>query len=238
MNKKYLPFLLPIRSIIFVLVFIAGSHMVRKEVDEISNWWTIVATIINILIIVMLILVAKKCGMTYGKLINYKKGATKISQVILVVIITFVGAMIGMSLAGYLCYGVIPYMAPMMVAPVPIPLAIINFLLLPVTTALAEDGLYLGIGVNYLKNKWISILVPAFFYALQHCFIPTIFDTKFIIYRFISFLPLTVIYCYYYYKHRNPVSIMIGHAAVDLMTVMSVLATSMIPGLYEQMLIQ
>ena len=153
----------------------------------------------------------------------------------IVVIITFVVGVTGMYLAGFICYGVIPYMAPMMVEPVPKMVAIIIVILLPISAAIAEDGLYLGIGVNYINNKWAAILVPAFFYALQHCFIPTLFDARYIIYRFISFLPLTVVYSWYYQKKRNPIPIMIGHAAIDALTAMTILATSIIPGFYEQM---
>ena len=107
--------------------------------------------------------------------------------------------------------------------------------LLPVSTAFAEDGLYLGCGVNEIENKCAGILIPAFFYALQHCFIPTLLDGKYILYRFLSFLPLTIILCWYYQKKRNPVPIMVGHALIDMMTVSWVLATSMVPGFYETM---
>ena len=123
----------------------------------------------------------------------------------------------------------------MMIAPIPAVLAIMNFILLPATVSFAEDGLYLGCGVNQIKNKYAAIFVPAFFFALQHCFIPTLLDAKYIIYRFLSFLPLTVILCWHYRKHRNPVPIMIGHALIDLMTVSWVLATSIDPGFYEMM---
>ena len=55
------------------------------------------------------------------------------------------------------------------------------------------------------------------------------------IYRFISFLPLTVILCWYYHKKRDPLPIMIGHAVIDAATVMQIAATSFIPGFYDQM---
>lgn len=143
--------------------------------------------------------------------------------------------MIGMYLAGYICYGVIPYAAPMMIAPIPVWLAIINIIVLPISTAFAEDGLYLGCGVNQIKNKYMSIIIPALFFALQHSFIPTLFDVKYIIYRFLSFLPLTIILCWYYHKKRNPLPIMVGHTIIDLLTVIQIFVTSLIPGLYEIM---
>lgn len=72
----------------------------------------------------------------------------------------------GMFLSGFICYGVIPYAPPMLIEPIALPLAIMNLVLLPVTTALAEEGLYLGCGVNQIKNKYGAILIPAFFFAL------------------------------------------------------------------------
>ena len=111
----------------------------------------------------------------------------------------------------------------------------LNIIILPVSTALAEDGLYLGGGVSRIENKYLSVIVPAFFYALQHCFIPVIFDARYMLYRFISFLPLTVIFCIFYQKKKDPLPVMIAHAILDLATVMSILSTSVIPGVYDQM---
>ena len=155
-----------------------------------------------------------------------------VKQVIIVSLIVLVFASIGMNLAGLICYGVIPYAAPMMAEPIPVALAIINFIVLPLTVSFAEDGLYLGCGVNSFKNKYLAVLVPAFFYALRHSFIPVLFDVKFIIYRFICFLPLTIILCFYYYKKRNPVPVMIGHALVEMASVILVLVTSISPEIY------
>ena len=234
MKNKNLPLLLPFRCIIFVLVFIIGSLITNKSLNEISNIWSVVASVVNIVTIILLVMVSKKnCG--YAKLINYEKGKTKPKQVVLMILLILLVGMGGMYLAGFLCYGVIPYAAPMMIAPIPLWLAILNVAVLPITTAFAEDGLYLGCGVNQIKNKYAAIFVPAFFFALQHSFIPTLFDVRYITYRFLSFLPLTIILCWHYYKHRNPLPIMIGHAVIDVATVAQILATSAIPGFYEMM---
>lgn len=233
--KKALPLLLPVRSVVFALIFIVGSRLVGKDVSEISRWWTPAATIVNILTVMLIVFAAKKNGQTYRELINYEKGKTTKKQVVLVTLMILLVGMGVMYLAGYICYGVIPYGAPMMIAPIPKALALINLVLLPVTTALAEDGMYLGCGVNSIENKLAAILIPAFFFALQHCYIPTLFDSKYMLYRFISFLPLTIILCAYYHKKRNPLPIMIGHAVIDLATAGQIIATSFIPGFYEKM---
>lgn len=235
MDRKTLPYLMPVRSIIFPLIFIVGAGLVNKSIDEISSWWSIADTIVNLLTIAMLIFAARSTGQTFAELIGYKKGQTKVRQVVIVSVVILVLGMGGMFLAGFLCYGVIPYAAPMIIAPIPVVLAAVNIPLLPITTVFAEDGLYLGCGVNNIKNKYAAVLVPAFFYALQHSFIPTLFDVRYILYRFLSFLPLTVILCAYYYKKRDPVPIMIGHAIIDVATAAQIMATSAIPGFYDMM---
>ncbi len=226
---------MPVRSIIFPLIFLVGAGLVNKRIDEISSWWSVTDTIVNLLTIAMLIFAARSTGQTFAELIGYKKGQTKVHQVVIVSVVILVLGMGGLFLAGFLCYGVIPYAAPMIIAPIPVVLAAVNIPLLPITTAFAEDGLYLGCGVNNIKNKYAAVLVPAFFYALQHSFIPTLFDVRYILYRFLSFLPLTVILCAYYYKKRDPVPIMIGHAIIDVATAAQIMATSAIPGFYDMM---
>ena len=232
---KRMHYLLPIRCIVFLLTFVIGATVVDKRIEEIGNWWSVVASIVNVLTIAVLMFTAKKQNGSYLELINYQKGKTTWKQIVGMSVIIVVVGMVGMYLAGYLCYGVIPYAAPMMIAPIPLWLAAINVIVLPITTAFAEEGLYLGCGVNQIKNKYMAIAAPAFFFALQHSFIPTLFDLKYIVYRFLSFLPLTIILCWDYSKKRNPLPIMVGHAIIDVATVMQILATSLIPGLYETM---
>lgn len=235
MENKKLPFLLPIRCAVFFMLFVIGSAVTGKSFEEISHWWSVLASAVNLLIILLLVLISRKQGENYWKLINYEKGKTTPKQVIAMLLLILLVGMGGMYLAGFLCYGVIPYAAPMLIAPIPIWLAVINIPLLPISTAFAEDGLYLGCGVNQIKNKYAAVLLPAFFFALQHSFIPMLPDGRYILYRFLSFLPLTILLCWHYRRHRNPLPIMIGHAVIDLATVMQILATSAVPGLYEQM---
>lgn len=234
-QNRYLSYLLPFRCIVFLLIFVVGASVVDKKMDEISNWWSIVASIVNVVTISILIVITNMRGSNYWELVNYQKEKTPPKQIITMVIVILLVGIAGMYLAGYVCYGVIPYAAPMMIAPIPLWLAAINVVVLPITTAFAEEGLYLGCGVNQIKNKYMAIAAPAFFFALQHSFIPTLFDLKYIMYRFLSFLPLTIILCWNYYKKRNPLPIMVGHAIIDAATVMQILATSLIPGLYETM---
>ena len=234
MNNKYFPFLLPFRCLIFLLVFVTGSVITGRTPDALSNIWSVVASVVNIITILLLVIITRKSG-GYAKLIRYEKDNTNPAQIVGMIFFILLMGMGGMYLAGFLCYGVLPYAAPMLIAPIPLWLAISNIFVLPVTTAFAEDGLYLGCGVNQIKNKYAAVLLPAFFFALQHSFVPTLFDARYITYRFLSFLPLTILLCLHYHKRRNPLPIMVGHAVIDVITVLQILATSAIPGFYEMM---
>lgn len=239
MRKTNSAFLLPLRAFVFLCFFIVAASIIGRDFADIANWWTVVATAVNVFTIILLICYARLEGKTFREKINYEKGKTSVKQVVLVSLLILVVGMGCMYLTAFVIYGtVMPPAAVMLASPISKPLAILVFLLLPVTTALAEDGLYLGFGVNGITNKAAAIFVPAFFFALQHCFIPTVFDLKYVLYRFFSFLPLTIILCWHYYKNRNPLPIMIGHALIDLATVIMVLSTSMVPGLYESWLEQ
>ena len=233
-NRLYL--LLPIRSLMFIAVFIIISLMSGEKLEHLFHWWSVIASIINVLVIGILLFLCKKQKITYGKLIQYEKGTCKWYVAFFIVVSMLMVGMGGMYLAGFICYGVFPYLAPMLIAPIPLILAIVNLFLLPITTTLAEDGLYLGLGVNYIKNKWIAIFVPAFFYAIQHSFIPMLLDGRYIMYRFLSFLPLTLWICYWYYKNRNPLPIMIGHGILNVATAVNILVTSAVPSVYEMMM--
>lgn len=235
MRNKKLILLMPLRSVLFIVVFVLASVITGKQLEDISNIWSVAASIINILFILALVLISKRQG-GYLKLINYEKGKTRPKQVFAMIGIILLVGMAGMYLAGFICYGAILYAPPMIIAPIPVVFAVINLIVLPVSTALAEDSLYLGCGVRQFENKYASVIVPAFFFAVQHSFIPTLFDVRYIVYRFISFLPLTVILCIHYRKHQNPLPIMIGHAVIDVATAGQIIATSVIPGFYEMML--
>lgn len=234
--KNIYAYLLPARSILFFLIFIVCAQITKQEVGAISSYWSIIASIVNIITIAVLVLLAKLEKSSYPELINYHRGQSRFWKTLLLSLSVVIIGMAGMYLAGFLCYGALmPAVSLKMIAPIPKGLAVINLLVLPVSTTLAEDGLYLGGGVGHIRNKYLAVIVPACFYALQHCFIPTLFDIRYMAYRFFSFLPLTVIFCLYYRKKREPLPIMIGHTILDLATAGSILATSMIPGVYEQM---
>ena len=232
MKSKFI-FLLPLRCVLFVLTGLLLSFALNSSLEELSKWWTVIVSFCNIITILLLLAFCRSQGVSYPKFVNYEKGKTKIKSVIITVIVVLVVGMGGMQAAGVICYGEIPHFPVMMVQPIPLWIALVNILILPITTTLAEDGIYLGM-VNQTDSRTLSIM-SAFFYALQHSFIPFIPDFSFILYRFLSFLPLTLIMCLWYRRTKNPLPFMIGHFVINLATVAQIVMTSASPEIFEQM---
>ena len=227
-NKK-IWLVLPMRCLLFFTVFSICSLITRRNLTELTHWWSILASVINVITIVILWFICKSEKKTYRELLHYRKKQGSILKGALFIAIMLLLGIGGMYAAGGLCYGEFPYFAPMLIAPVPPYLAILNIFILPLTTTIAEDGIYLGCGVNSFTSKWAAVLLPAFFYALQHSFIPTVVDVKFITYRFLSFLPLTIWICYRYYKGASISYIMTGHWILNVATTIQIAITSFYP---------
>ena len=196
MKKKNQWYLLPLRTILFIFIFLIISFFVKKDVKEISKYWTLVVIVCNFITIFALYKFCKKNNITYLKLIDYKK--SKIKNIIIIgLLITLIG-IIGSYLSGFIFYKTIPYTPDIMIQPLPLIIVIIDLILLPITSTFAEEGIYLGVGINKLKLLYPTI----FFYLLQHCFFPMILDIKYIVYRFVAFIPAIIFMCLYYKKKK------------------------------------
>lgn len=233
-QKKW--FVLPMRCLLFITVFSFCSIITKKNLTGITQWWTILTSVINIVTIVVLWIICKHDNTTFREMIHYEKKPKNIFKGFLFIIIMLLMGIGGMYLAGWFCYGEFPYLAPMMIAPISPYLAILNMFILPLTTTIAEDGVYLGYGINGFNSKWAAIFIPAFFYALQHSFIPTIFDMRFISYRFLSFFPLTIWICFQYYRGSSITYIMTGHWILNIATTIQIVITSFHPETYTMLI--
>jgi len=223
-------FLLPLRCILFLLVGVLLFFITSNTFEELSKWWTIVCVACNILTIAALFLICRNKGMKFSGFINYTKGKTTFKSVVITVLVMLVVGMAGLLFAGWLIHGEIPYLPEQMIQPMPVWVLIASVLLLSLTTVLAEDGLYLGV-INQSDFK-LTVALSAFFYAVQHSFIPIVPDFSFMLYRFISFLPLTVVMCIWYRKTKNPLPFMMGHFILNIATVSQIIMITASPTLF------
>lgn len=217
-EKKYL--LLPIRIILFILIFIVISLITNKNVEKVSKYWTVIVIVCNFITIGILLGVCKKKKITYLQLIDYKKA--KVKNIIIIGVIIALIDVLSTLLFDMIFNDVATHSTEVMMQSLPIWTIILDLLLLPITSTVAEEGLYLGVGINKANNIYCAI----FFYALQHCFFPMILDFKYMLYRFIVFMPSIIFMCLYYKKKKNILPIMFEHFVVNLITIIQILAIS------------
>ncbi len=217
-NRQWL--ILPLRSILFIMIFLIASLVTKLKVQEISKYWTVIVVCCNFITITALLYYCNKRKTTYLELIDFKK--PKIKNVLLIGIIIAVIDALGAYIFDLIFGNVANQSTELMMQALPIWIVILDLLLLPITSTIAEEGLYLGVGINKAKNIYFAI----FFYALQHCFFPMIWDIKYIFYRFIVFMPSIIFMCVYYKRKKDITPIMFEHFVVNLITIIQIMTLS------------
>lgn len=239
-SSKAIFFIPALRTILFIA---AGTVLVNippfrgKNLRDVSMWWPLLCIAVNLLTIGILIVLVKSEGKTFKDLFNHEKDKKKILKKILtatpIMLLLGIGGLMGFS---WLVYGYIPVTTTQ---PLPLWGAILVLILFPVTIIFAEIPLYLGYCTPRIKeitkNEVFSIVYPLFFYALQHSFMPFLFDFKHILSRFIMFIPLLIMIGIWYSRKKDLVPLMTGHGILDVFTGIQLLIVSLYPSIYEMM---
>ncbi|NMC55901.1 MAG: hypothetical protein GYA50_01590 [Eubacteriaceae bacterium] len=163
--KKSTPFLMPLfRSALFIAVGLLFAVLTKQSLQQASRWWTVLCVLCNIITILVLMAICKRDGITYKQLIGYEKKQSKIKYILFIIVIMLLTGIGGMYGAGFMIYGHIPVI---MVQPVPIWIAAVNVILLPLTIVFAELPLYFGYSINGIEkatgNKILAIVNAMFF---------------------------------------------------------------------------
>lgn len=109
----------------------------------------------------------------------------------------------------------------MFVQPLPLWAAVAGLVLFPVTIALTELPTYYGYVQPRLarltRSAWLIVLVPALFHAIQHAALPLIFDTEFVVWRSLMFLPFAVLVSVVVRRRPSVLPyLLVVHFAIDL----------------------
>lgn len=227
--RKILPFLLPLlRSTIFIVGGLIFMKLFNLTYEESFTWWTPLCSFYNLLTILVLIWMTRIEKTSYRELIGYQKKDKKLSTLVLYILFMVIIGGVGMVGLSFLFYHGLP---EFLVKPMPIYLAAINLVVFPITIVFAEMPLYFGYALTRIndqtKKPAFAIAYTVFFYALQHSFIPLFFDVKYMLYRFLSFLPLALFLGITFIKKKDLSTMMIGHGVMDLSTAVQILMMSL-----------
>jgi hypothetical protein len=165
--------------------------------DASVGWWTVVAILTNFVSIYLLVRLFKAEGKRYLDILRFSRATYKKD-----LLWFFASGVIGLPLAaapvnylGAAIFGESMTPINMMFRPLPA-WGMVFSILFPLTIAFAELPTYFGYVMPRLavqvKNGWLAWGLCSLFLALQHVFLPFIFDGRFILWRAGMYLPFAL----------------------------------------------
>jgi hypothetical protein len=227
------------RFVLFALwqVVIAGVYALQGDPaawESSIAWWPVTATLTNLVSLWLLSRLARWEGFRWRDVIRFERSTLKRD------LLTYLGlslislpvAILPNIAAGTLLFGDAQQALNKMLLPLPVWAAIVALVAFPITIALAELPTYYAYVMPRLQvlsgRKWIAIVLPAFWLAAQHCTLPLIFDSRFILWRFAMFLPFALLIgIVVHWRPRLLPYVMIGHGLLDLQMAVMILSTSL-----------
>ena len=236
---RFGPWLMVTARTVLLLVFqgltyfcLLVSNTYRPAV-ALRNWWSVYGTLVDICCLILLALFTRREGIRLIDLIGFNKDKLKfeIPKGIGIFLVLFPICVIGGGmLAQIIVYGnpnpELPESTFIRVLPL---WAVIYSRLIwwPIwsfTEELTYNGYVLPRMIALTKSRWLSVLLVAFFFALQHSFL-MLADLQFGIYTLLAFLPLTLAIEILYLRMRRLPPFILAHWLMDLVSAVFLLTT-------------
>jgi hypothetical protein len=197
----------------------------------IRNWWSVYGTLVDFGCLGLLIWLTRREGIRLLDLVSFVKSKLKVDFAIAlgIFIIVFPLSMFVFGrLAMQLTYGSLnPVFAEgTFIRTLPL-LAVLYSRILwwplwSATEELTYNGYALPRLVALTRSPWLSVLIVAFFFSIQHSFL-SIAGLQHGIYMFLIFVPLTIAEGLIYLRVRRLTGLIIGHWLMDLTSVLFML---------------
>ena len=201
--KPFTPWLMLIsRCVLFagfqalIALILAGAGQ-SSAWEASARWWPFVVILTNIVSIYLLVRLFKAEGKRYLDILRFSRDTVKKD------LLWFFGSgIIGLPIAAApmntlaaALFGDAMIPVNMMFHPLPA-WAMMVSILFPLTIAFAELPTYFGYVMprlaTQLKNGWVAWLLASLFLALQHMFLPLIFDGRFLLWRAGMYFPFAL----------------------------------------------
>lgn len=177
-----------------------------------SYYWPVHLTLINGGLLVLMLVIFRKNGVQYFKLITqFNKQDTRYFLLLLMPII--VTAMLPNVILSLLFYQDPFIGSEFLLGELPLVFMIMNLSLFPILQGLVELPYYFLFIMPRLKNinprKCWFIGLPVFFLSIQHAFMPFRFDLVYLLYRSLMFLPFALLIGFLIHKRPSLVSYLV-----------------------------
>lgn len=128
----------------------------------------------------------------------------------------------GVYAAGWLVYGALT--PPYLLGGLPLPAALYGLLVWPFVWGLVEQMTYNGYLAPRLqvlcRSTGLAVAIVAFAWSMQHAFMPSTLDARFMVSRLLASVPFSVFQVVLYLRLRRLIPFAIAHALMDGATVL------------------
>jgi hypothetical protein len=164
-----------------------------------AAWWPITAILANLVCIWLLISLYRQEGSSYRALFGIQRQTLRQDLPIMLGLLLLFGpvTILPNILLGNWLFGAQQIALDMFIQPLPVWAFVTAVLLFPVTMAMAELPTYFGYSMPRIEaqtgRRWLAVLLPSLFLAVQHCTLPLIIDGRFIVWRLLMFFPFALL---------------------------------------------
>jgi hypothetical protein len=193
-----------------------------------AKWWTVYGTLVDLGCLTLMAMFTRKEGIRLRDLIGpvrLRWGRDLFLGVGCLALI-LPAFSIAFSAASRLVYGgTQPNLYPGLLAARILPQWAVaySFSLFLIFWSPTEEMTYNGYSLPRLEalfgNRWTAVGVVAFWWALQHSFIPFILDWKYVIFRFVGFVPGVLVGVLLYLRIRRLPPLILAHWSMDTLAV-------------------
>jgi membrane protease YdiL (CAAX protease family) len=197
-----------------------------------GRWWPVYVILIDMGCFFLVTWRAGKECLRFRDLVNFDshRFGRDILLGLVYILWFFPLAMIGILGFSLLIFGT--PQPPSVYSPLPVWAAVYSLLVFPAVWGLMEQTTYQGYALprleSLLRSRWFAIALVAFGWGIQHIALPFTFDVRFMLFRFLSFLPLAVVATLVYLRTRRLIPLIVAHWAVDMLGILTGIILPMI----------
>lgn len=196
------------RIFLFAFFQLIAALLLHSWIES-AKYWLLTATSTNVVSIFLLIFLFKQEGKSYLSIFHFREEKWK-NDLFLFLILAFLSLLLVIFtplILQYLLWDNTSYSQDLLLQPLPKYLIYFLLITFPISIAFAELATYFGYLMPRLKtqlnSKWLAVALPVLFLSIQHCTLPLLFDSKFILFRGLSYLPFALLIGVSIYKRPS-----------------------------------
>jgi membrane protease YdiL (CAAX protease family) len=181
-----------IQALIALGFFLAGS---THAWEASANWWPISVTLSNLICVVLLIQLFRAEGKRYWDIFRIQR-KNILGDILILLGLFVIGGPLGYfpnPLLSKAFFGDSQLVLAFLIRPLPFWVVYASLILFPITQGLAELAVYFGYVMPRLEGSglrsWLAITLPAILLGLQHIGVPLLFDTRYLLWRGLMYIP-------------------------------------------------